>query len=74
MIIYLRYSEMVSFCKKALGTSQPPEGYDWIAVYRALTRNQRTPQPPPIVVRSLKIAGLRPRAGRRIKAVIQMGE
>ena len=74
MIIHLRESDMVSFCQKALGISQPPSGYDWMAVYRALTKDRRCPQPPPIVVRALKLAGLKPRAGRRITTVIQVGE
>ena len=74
MIIHLRESDMVSFCKKALGISQPPAGYDWIAVYRALTKGRKAPQPPRIVVKALKLSGIKPRAGRRITAVIQVGE
>lgn len=66
--IILRYSDVVTFCKTALGEKYaPPAGYTWWDTFWALTKRRKWPKHPQANV--LKALGLNlpfNRAGKNI--------
>lgn len=72
----IRYSEMVKFCKSALGEDyNPPSGYDWIDVWWAITKRKKYPPHKDKLVR--EVAEQSQRTGFNIapfSTVISMGE
>lgn len=47
IFVKLRYSDMVKFCKKALGKEfKPAAGYTWNDVFLALTKRKKWPKHP----------------------------
>ncbi len=46
-VIKLRYSDVVTFCQKALGEKySPPAGYTWWDTFWALTKRRKYPAHP----------------------------